>query len=48
MTNFENIKSMNVDEMSNFLMDWAMKLFTGDAPTNVKTWLEREVEENEE
>ena len=36
---------MNVDEMSEFLMDWAMRLYTGEAPINVKKWLESEVEE---
>lgn len=45
MTNFEQIKSKTIDEMSDFLMDWAMRLITGTAPMNVKTWLESEVEE---
>lgn len=44
-TNYERIKNMNVDEMSEFLMDWAMRLYTGKAPMNVKKWLESEVEE---
>ena len=44
-TNYEQINNMNVDEMSEFLMDWAMRLYTGKAPMNVKKWLESEVEE---
>lgn len=46
MTNFEKIKTMTVEEMADFLMEWAMRLVCGNAPMNVKTWLEREVEEN--
>ena len=46
MTNFESIKEMNIDEMSDFLMDWAMNLLSGDAPTNVKKWLNSETIEN--
>ena len=45
MTNFENIKSMNENEMADFLMDWAMRLLSGKMPTVVKEWLESEVEE---
>ena len=42
MTNYERIKNMTVEEMSEFLMDWAMKMFVGEMPMNVKTWLESE------
>lgn len=45
--NYEHIKNMNVDEMSEFLMDWAMQLFVGKAPMSVKTWLESEVTDND-
>ena len=47
MTNYEKIKTLNTDDMSEFLMSWAMKLFTGNAPMNVKTWLNNEADENE-
>lgn len=43
-TNYERIKAMSVDEMSTFLMDWALKMFEGTMPMNVKTWLESEVD----
>ena len=46
MTNYEKIKAMSVEKMSNFLMEWAMRLVCGDAPMNVKTWLESEAEED--
>ncbi len=42
MTNFERIKEMSVEELSDFLMDWALKMFEGTMPTNVKKWLESE------
>lgn len=42
MTNYERIKNMTVEEMSEFLMDWAMRMFQGTMPMNVKTWLESE------
>lgn len=44
MTNYEKIKNMSVEEMAEFLMDWAMRLWTGSAPMNVKQWLESEAE----
>lgn len=44
MTNFESIKNMSIDAMSEFLMDWAMQLVAGNAPLNVKRWLETEVD----
>ena len=44
-TNYDRIKAMNVDEMSNFLMDWYIKCIMGKAPMNVKEWLESEVSE---
>lgn len=46
MTNYEKIKAMSVEEMADFLMDWAMDFMMGRAPMNVKTLLESEVEEN--
>lgn len=42
--NYDRIRNMSVEEMSNFLMDWAMKMFEGTMPMNVKTWLESEVD----
>lgn len=48
MTNFEKIKSKSIEEMSEFLMDWAVKFVTGKAPMNVKKWLESEVSDNGE
>lgn len=45
MTNYERIKNMSVEEMSNFLMDWFIDGITGNAPMNVKQWLESEVTE---
>lgn len=45
MTQFEKIKAMSVEEMKDFLMDWAMDFMMGRAPMNVKTWLESEAEE---
>lgn len=45
MTNYEKIKSMSVEEMAEFLMDWFMNCMSGKAPMNVKKWLESEVEE---
>ena len=44
-TNFERIKAMTVEEMADFLMQWFMDCMTGKAPTNVKNWLESEVQE---
>lgn len=44
MTNFESIKNMSVDAMSEFLMDWAMQFMMWNAPMNVKRWLETEVD----
>lgn len=44
MTNYEQIKKMNVDEMSDFLMDWFVKCMSGKAPMKVKQWLESEAE----
>ena len=44
-TNYDRIRNMSVEEMSNFLMDWAIKMFEGTMPMNVKTWLESEVSE---
>ena len=46
-TNYDRIKSMDVDEMAKFLMDWFMKCMLGKAPLSVKQWLLQEVSENE-
>ena len=43
-TNYNRIKNMSVDEMAEFLMEWAMRCMMGKAPLNVKKWLENEVE----
>nr|DAT96381.1 MAG TPA: hypothetical protein [Bacteriophage sp.] len=45
MTNYENIKTMNIDEMSNFLMDWVTETLTNPKCIVVKNWLEQEVSE---
>lgn len=45
MTNYERIRNMSVEEMSNFLMDWYIDCISGNAPMNVKKWLESEVTE---
>ena len=45
MTNYDLIKAMNIDEMSDFLMHWFTDCMTGKAPMNVKQWLESEVSE---
>lgn len=47
MTNYEKIKNMSPEEMSDFLMDWAIKLVCGSAPVNVQAWLESEAEKND-
>ena len=43
VTNYDRIKAMNIDEMSDFLMHWFTDCMTGKAPMNVKQWLESEV-----
>lgn len=45
MTNIENLKAMNVEEMTEFLQDWVLKFLRGESPLNVKEWLESEAEE---
>ena len=45
LTNYDNIKAMNIDEMSDFLIHWFTDCMTGKAPMNVKQWLESEVAE---
>lgn len=45
MTNYDNIKAMNIDEMSDFLMHWFTVCMLGKGPINVKQWLEQEVSE---
>lgn len=45
MTNYDRIKTMNMDEMCNFLVHWALRMFEGTMPINVQTWLESEVTE---
>lgn len=44
MTNYEKIKAMSVEQMSNFFQDWFMDCMTGRAPMNVIKWLESETE----
>lgn len=43
-TNYDRIRNMSIDEMAEFLMDWAMRFALGKAPLNVKVWLESEIE----
>ncbi len=43
-TNFEKIKKMSIDEMSNFLMDFVTEALTNPKCIVVKTWLESEAE----
>lgn len=45
MTNFEKLKAMNVEELTEFLQEWAVKFLMGKSPLNVEAWLENEVEE---
>ena len=45
-TNYDRIKSMSVEEMAEFLMDWFMKCMLGKAPLSVKEWLLQEVSKN--
>lgn len=47
MTNYEDIKSKTVDEMTTFLHGWALKFLRCESPINVKAWLESEVEKND-
>lgn len=44
MTNFEKIKAMTIEEMEIFII-MIVLLYGGKTPTNVKEWLESEVEE---
>ena len=39
-TNYDRIRNMSVEEMSNFLMNWFIDDITGNAPMNVLKWLE--------
>ena len=43
MTNYDNIKAMSVEEMAKFLI-MVGRLYGGKTPTNVKQWLEQEVD----
>lgn len=43
-TNYDRIRNMSIDKLSDFLMDWAMEFMCGQVPLNVKTWLESEVD----
>ena len=45
-TNYDNIKSMSVEQMSFFLMKWSTDLLTGKAPINIKKWLESEEQDD--
>ena len=44
MTNYDRIRNMSVEEMSDFLMDWALRFMQGKSPLNVEQWLESEVD----
>ena len=45
MTNYERIKNMSVEEMSNFLMNFVTEALTNPKCIVVKKWLESEVTE---
>lgn len=45
MTNYERIKNMSVEEMSNFLMNFVTEALTNPKCIVVKNWLESEVTE---
>lgn len=42
-TNYERIRNMSVEEMAKFLI-MVGRLYGGKTPTNVKQWLEQEVD----
>ena len=42
--NYDRLRDMSIEEMKEFLMEWAMSFALGKAPLNVKEWLESEVE----
>lgn len=42
-TNYDRIRNMSVEEMAKFLI-MVGRLYGGKTPTNVKQWLESEVE----
>ena len=42
-TNYDRIKAMSVEEMAKFLI-MVGRLYGGKTPTNVKQWLEQEVD----
>lgn len=44
MTNFERIKAMSFDEMSEFLMSFVTEALTNPRCLVVKRWLESEVD----
>lgn len=46
MTNMEKIQSMTGEELAEFLMDWAVRLYCIDKPMpmNVQNWLGEEEE----
>lgn len=43
-TNYDRIRNMSVDEMSDFLRDWALRFMQGKSPLYVEKWLESEVD----
>lgn len=45
MTNYDRIKAMSIEEMSNFLMEWVTEALTNPKCIVVKQWLESEVME---
>lgn len=44
-TNYDRIKAMSVEEMSDFLMDFVMEALTNPKCIVIKNWLESEVSE---
>lgn len=44
-TNYDRIKAMSVEEMSDFLMNFVMEALTNPKCIVIKNWLESEVSE---
>lgn len=44
MTNFDRIKAMSVEELAEFILMIGVGYCSGQAPKNIKQWLESEVD----
>jgi predicted nucleic acid-binding Zn ribbon protein len=44
-TNYDLIRNMSVDELAEFILLMGIGYISGQAPENIKEWLEQEVEE---